>query len=240
MKISVITPTYNRGDLIAQTIESVQKSIFLPLDISIEHIIYDDASTDTTEEVVKSLPYSNIVYIKGEKNMGPSHARNVALSKASGDYIFFIDSDDILLQRALYYFTRAALEHPETVWFVSDFLHVDTNLSYRIGDDYYTWDFKNPQEMLAAIFKGEHFIQSNVFIKRSLIESVGGYDETMKLSEDLDLYIRFLLNGVMPRFVPTISHLHRFHSSNLSQGITVEKHMEEVKKLATKYNYYHE
>ena len=71
--LSIITTTYNRKDLLRQTIESVQKSIFAPLEVEWEHIIYDDGSTDGTEELFKNNLWPHVQYIKGKENKGPSH-----------------------------------------------------------------------------------------------------------------------------------------------------------------------
>src|SRR5579863_10072915 len=111
MKISIITTTFNRKGLIKETIESVRRSLPYPLSFEWEHIIYDDASTDDTSELFKnSLP--NTVYIQGTENKGPSYGRNRAVEIAMGEYIFLLDSDDIVLQRTLYNFVLAALANP--------------------------------------------------------------------------------------------------------------------------------
>ncbi|MES2436739.1 MAG: glycosyltransferase [Patescibacteria group bacterium] len=237
MKISVISTTYNRKDLLKQTIESVQKSIVAPLDsVEFEHIIYDDASTDGTEELFKDNPWKNVKYIRGEENKGPSYGRNRAIEACTGDYIFLIDSDDIILQRTLHNFAICALEHPQTQWFVSSFLHVDNDLKYIVGDDYYTWNFKDTHEMLTAIFKGEHFIQSSVFFTKDIFFKAGMFDENLSMGEDLDFFIRVLLLDEMPKFEAFISHLHRFHTSNLSDGITKEKHLKQIDFFREKYS----
>ena len=236
MKISIISTTYNRKDFLLQTMESVQKSILAPLEnVEFEHVIYDDASNDGTEEAVKKFPAENIKYIAGHENKGPSYGRNTAIEQCSGEYIFLIDSDDIVLQRTLYNFVKMARQYPDTSWFVADFLRVDKDLRYRIGEDYYAWDFKDTDEMLTAIFKGQHFLLSSIFFKKDIFDEVGGFDEHKSMAEDLDLCIRFLFKGHMPRFCAFISHLHRNHASAISAGITLDEHMKEVAILKAKY-----
>lgn len=236
MKISVITSTFNRINYLPQTIESVSASVLGPLaDIEIEHIIYDDASTDGTEEIFKSKTPSNIRYIRGTENKGQSYGRNIAIAQSTGEYIFLIDSDDILLQRSLYNFTRVALDYPMAGWFISGFLHTDENLAYLIGRDYYPWKFKDTKSYLGAIFKGEHFIQSNVFFKKSLFNEVSGFDVDLKMSEDLDLFVRFLLIGQLPSYCDFHSHLHRIHEHNMSKGITNHDHTRDIARLQEKY-----
>lgn len=235
MKISVITTTYNRKDFLLEAMESVQKSVLIPLGASFEHIIYDDASTDGTEKLFEHSKFNNVSYIRGEKNCGQSFGKNRAIEQAKGDYIFFLDSDDVLLGRTLYHFAKMAETHPETAWITSDFIHSDKNLAYRIGEDYYGWDFKSPKEMLEAIFRGEHFIQGNVFFKKEVFLALGGFDEDMRMAEDLDLFIRFLIKGNMPKYSPHISHIHRVHGNNLSIAETRERHMAHLLDLKRKY-----
>lgn len=237
MKISVITTVYNQKDFILETIDSVQQSLFAPYtDITWEHLIYDDASTDGTIAILRTITQPNIRCVYGITNRGPSHGRNMLMKEATGDYIFMIDGDDIILQRTLHNFIREAKNNPTSSWFIADFLRVDEQLRYLSGQDYYGWPFKSTQEMLAAIFRGEHFIQSNVFFKKSLFQEVGGFDETMKMTEDLDLFIRFLLKGHLPHYASFPTHLHRIHPRNLSTGVTFEKHQEHMRYLYKKYS----
>jgi glycosyltransferase involved in cell wall biosynthesis len=230
MKISIITPTYNRKDLLAENIATVQKSILAPYtDVTWEHIIYDDCSTDGTEEYVKSLSFPNLIYIRGEKNMRQSFAKNRAIEKATGDYIMVVDSDDVITQRALYHIATVIKKYPETEWFVTEYLHMDENLTYIPGKDYYGWHFKDTKEMLQAVFDGGHFIQSNAFFKKELWAKVQGFDETVHMGEDIDIYIKFLFQDKMPHYCPFITHLVRLHSQNMTVGIDQEKHLESLK-----------
>ena len=236
MRISVITTTYNRKDYLLETIKSVQDSILKPLEgVEFEHIIFDNGSTDGTDSLFKNQKFSNTKYIKENDNHGPSYGRNKAIAQMSGDYILPLDSDDIILQRTLYNFAKVAKEMPETAWFTSDFLRVDAEGRYIASQDYYGWDFNDPKMMLQSIFAGDHFIQGNVFFKKSLFDLVGGYDESMRMAEDLDIYIRFLLRGHLPKHQDFISHLHRLHNNNLSNGMTAEKHKIDVDTLKLKY-----
>lgn len=93
---SVITPTYNRADIIETTIQSVLSQDFA----NFEYIIVDDASTDNTESVVKSYKDLRIRYFKKE-NGERGAARNFGISKARGSYVCYLDSDDIYYENHL-------------------------------------------------------------------------------------------------------------------------------------------
>ncbi|MEO6729075.1 MAG: glycosyltransferase [Candidatus Dojkabacteria bacterium] len=233
MKVSIITASYNRKEYLKENIESVLALENDPLDIEIEQIIYDDASSDGTDELMSQYPH--IKYIKGLENKGPSFGRNKAIEQSTGDYIFVLDSDDIILQRTIHHFVKAALNNPQTDWFICDFIRVDKELRYKTQDDYYAWQFENTNAMLQSIFTGSTFIQHNVFFKKSLFIKAGGYAVERRMAEDLDLFVRFLINKSIPLTLPITSHLHRVHDSNLSIGVDKEKHLREVFIIHEKY-----
>ena len=90
--VSIIMPTYNCGRFISETINSVIDQTYTNWEL----IISDDASTDNTEEVVKKyLKDERIKYIKFDKNMGAAAARNNSMKLAKGEYMAFLDSDDL-------------------------------------------------------------------------------------------------------------------------------------------------
>ena len=91
--VSIITPSYNSAKFIAETIQSVQNQTHQ----NWEMIIVDDASSDETENIVLSIVQndSRIQFHKLSQNSGPAVARNTAIEKASGDFMTFIDADDI-------------------------------------------------------------------------------------------------------------------------------------------------
>lgn len=101
MKLSVITPVYNREDCISRCIESIIKN--LNDSISIEHIIIDDGSTDSTPTIVSqySKQYKHIKYFRFIENKGTNAARNQAISIATGDYCIILDSDDYFLDGSI-------------------------------------------------------------------------------------------------------------------------------------------
>ena len=96
--VSIITPSYNTAEYIAETIKSVQAQTYT----NWEMIIVDDCSTDNTDDVVKEyLTDVRIKYLKNEKNSGAAISRNYALREAKGKWIAFLDSDDIWLSEKL-------------------------------------------------------------------------------------------------------------------------------------------
>ena len=96
-KISIIIPTYNRGKLISKAIKSCLRQTYNLLEI----IVIDDCSKDNTKKVVKKIKDIRVKYIKLLNHKGASYSRNFGIKKAKGNYITFLDSDDIFLPEKL-------------------------------------------------------------------------------------------------------------------------------------------
>ncbi|MFO0704113.1 MAG: glycosyltransferase [Patescibacteria group bacterium] len=237
LTLSIVTKTYNRCAFLKECIDSVQllKNEPFEKEIKWEHLIYDDGSTDGTQDFCQNLRYPNVRYLRSEINEGIARAANKAISMCDSEWIFELDSDDFVPSRILHNFYNSFLEYSETKWFVMDFYRVDASGKYEFGQDYYGWRYRAPNSILQAIFNGEHFIQHNVIYKKELWDKVGKYDESFFMAEDLDLYIRFLLRGEMPVYLPIISHFHRNHDENISREVDFEKHKADLQKLFEKY-----
>ena len=89
--VSIITPSYNTADFISQTIECVLNQTYT----NWEMIIVDDCSTDNTKEVISKYNDTRIIYVENETNSGAAFSRNKALKIAKGEWIAFLDSDDL-------------------------------------------------------------------------------------------------------------------------------------------------
>ncbi|HEX8659234.1 MAG TPA: glycosyltransferase [Hymenobacter sp.] len=239
MHFSVITPTHQRRKLLPEAVASVRATVSVPLDFSFEHLVYDNGSRDGTvaylrEAAAQPGPPLRHWHSPGRQLAG--QARNHLIKEAApAAWIVPLDDDDILLQRTLHNYAAQIEAHPDRPWFVADFLRVDEHGRYLPNEDYYAWQFDTPADMLSAIFRAEHFIQGNVCFSRAFVDQVGGYDGTLAMAEDLDLYVRFLLAGQLPVLCPHISHLHRFHADNVSIGVDAEKHNADLRVIYEKY-----
>lgn len=236
--ISIVTKTYNRLPFLLECISSVQLIRNEPLNDNItwEHVIYDDGSTDGTYEHFQKHTYPQVRYIRSDQNRGIAKAANAAISTCDTEYIFELDSDDLIPQRTLYNVYHTLREYPNVPWIVADFFKISEQGVYQLGSDYYGWQFRDSIAALQAIFSAQHYIQHNVCYRKDVWERVGGYGEACVMAEDLDLYIRFLLHGHTPVYVPYISHFHRIHAGNISRGIDLETHKKDLAKLYQKYS----
>lgn len=239
VKVSIITPTLNRPNFLLENIRSVSNSVLVPIDIELEHVVIDLNDNNKTKQlleknnILNNNPYLN--YIQYGKRLLPSQARNLAISKASGEYIIVLDDDDILLQRTVHNFIELLRTSKKCRWAYSSFIKCDKELRYLQAEDYYGWQYANASEMLSSIFNGDHYMQGNVIFEKSLFEEVGRYDETLNMAEDLDLYIRFLLKTGLPGYNNFNSHIHRVHDANLSKDITKDIHKFKAREFKNKY-----
>ena len=179
-RVSVIIPTYNRGWIIKEAIDSVMAQDYRDFEL----IIVDDGSTDNTPDILNS--YRSDIMVFRQENQGVSTARNRGLAEASGRFIAFLDSDDLWLPQKLFrqveFFNKnpdAQICQTEETWIRKG---VRVNPKKR---------HKKPWGMIFESSLALCLVSpSAVMIRRSLFEEVGGFDETLPACEDYDLWLR--------------------------------------------------
>ncbi len=180
--VSVIIPTYNRRKVLARALNS----IFAQTYDNYEIIIIDDCSDDGTREWLTSLDDPRLHYIFLDKNTGPAHARNVGLERARGEFIAFLDSDDIWCPRKLEKQLKVFHEHPD--------IHVVYTRCIRIGKDgsYFAWPVRVYSGNILDELLVENIVvpTSSVMVRRECFNVVGGFDENFPSCMDWDLWVR--------------------------------------------------
>ncbi|HYH15021.1 MAG TPA: glycosyltransferase family A protein [Flavisolibacter sp.] len=176
--ISIITPTYNRRDLLQATIKSILAQTYTDWEL----IVMDDGSTDDTEQVMQRfLNDSRIRYYKKE-NTGQPHTLNVGFTHARGEFITFLDSDDEA--------------YPEWLATAHRNIKADTGIvclgairkftdGTEIKEGIYDYKFYND------IYKVK-FTCGSLFIRSSVFKAIGGYDIELKANIQTDLGYRIL------------------------------------------------
>ena len=178
--ISVVIPTYNRQRFIREAIRSVLYQTRSPAEI----IICDDGSTDGTEEVVMSMASTVPVVYKRQENQGPGAARNLGAASARGDWIAFLDDDDVWHPEKLAAQEDYVAAHPEVVFVYSHFEFID-EASHPMPMPT-KWD-----ELGLMIFDGNPpALPSTVLVKKDVFLEIGGFDVRLKHAEDWDLFVR--------------------------------------------------
>jgi len=178
--VSAIIPTYNRGWIIKEAVDSVMSQDYRDFEL----IIVDDGSTDNTPEILNSCRGDILVF--RQENQGVSAARNRGIAEASGRFIAFLDSDDLWLPQKLFrqveFFNKnpdAQICQTEETWIRKG---VRVNPKKR---------HKKPWGMIFEPSLALCLVSpSAVMIRRSLFKKVGGFDETLPACEDYDLWLR--------------------------------------------------
>jgi len=187
LDVSVIIPTYNSGKLVIRAIESILSQTLQPDEI----IVVDDGSVDNTEMLLQE--YIGVIKYLKQKNQGVSAARNYGIREASSTWVAFLDADDEWLPDKLKCQTDILLEHPELNW-CSGLSQISINGICNI--DPHTLKYLasiNNNAILAFTdaCKNGVFIHTNtIMIKKTLFSELGYFNESLKISEDRDLWWR--------------------------------------------------
>ncbi|SFM82698.1 glycosyltransferase family 2 protein [Marinobacter pelagius] len=226
-RISVITPVYNGSDFIEECILSVQEIS----GISFEHIIVDDGSTDNTREIVSKYPSIKLLC---QENKGATAARNYGLNHSVGEYVKFLDADDILDPTSL----KSQYEYCNS-------LSVrEISYGYRdvICRDGLSQGFrKRPCELLASSDL-VNLILRNIQISLPLypvaaLEEVGGFDESISGRQEWNLNLRLYSHGWRFVFWDGLTFRQRFHEGE--QRISNRKLFGTNEKLVLDNTYAH-
>ena len=178
---TVIIPSYNRADFIAKTIQSVLNQTCS----NFELIIVDDGSTDSTEKTIFSFKDPRIKYFKKE-NAERGAARNFGVSKAKGDYITFLDSDDLLYSKYLEEANLFIANNNEINIFHQLF-EVRNNSDKLIQ----AADYSNSNVFKSLITKGNFMACQGMFLKADFAKSnLFIEDRSLSGSEDYELWLR--------------------------------------------------
>jgi len=178
--VSVIIPTYNRGWIVKEAIDSVLEQDFPDYEL----IVVDDGSVDNTAAILKA--YRKKITVLRQDNQGVSAARNYGIAAASGRLISFLDSDDLWLPPKLSIQVKFFNDHPEAVinqtqerWFRNG---VRVNPKQR----HHKFSGMIFERSLALCLVSP----SAVMIKKRLFKTVGFFDENLPACEDYDLWLR--------------------------------------------------
>ncbi len=184
--ISVVIPTYNRKDLVVEATQS----ILLQEPKNFEVVIIDDGSTDGTKEYIDSLKLPVIVISK--KHGGISSARNEGIKYAKGEYIAFLDSDDVWLPTIL----KSQLEFLESnphIPLVYTDQYIESN-GEKLEKTRFSLSDTNHQERskfnLTGFMKNPPIHISSVMVRKSIFDEIGLFNEDLKIHEDTDMWNR--------------------------------------------------
>lgn len=206
-RISIITPSFNQGNFIEQTILSVLSQDYPNL----EYLVMDGGSSDTTLNVLKK--YSERIIWTSESDQGQTHAINKGLRRATGSIVGYLNADDLLLPGTLNKVMDVFINRPQTWWVTGKCRIVDEeNKEIRRPITVY----KNTLlglHTFSLLLMTNYISQPATFWRREALESAGYLDENLRYVMDYEYWLR-LYSKYPPVFIPEYLAAFKIHRSS--------------------------
>ncbi len=204
VKVSVLIPCYNHQNFISQTINSVMNQTFDDFEL----IIIDDGSKDNSVAIIKELQNKFKFKLISRSNRGLVPTINELLSLSTGEYYVIFASDDVMLPKRLEQQVKFLDSNLEYAVCHSGSERISANGSFIRTDN----KFRPSGHVFAELLKGNFIIAPTAIIRKSVLEDVGIYDESLQI-EDYDMFLRIAYKYPI-RYLPEILVQYRQHGDN--------------------------
>lgn len=208
-KVSVIIPTHQRANIVTEAIESVLAQTYNDYEI----IVIDDSSTDNTRETLQHYVDKNIIRYFYIEARSPAEARNLGIQHARGEFIAFLDSDDLFTPKKLEIQVEYLNKHPEMGFIHGGFSKFNENgidLGYRDTSKLSGWIYPDLFLEWSVLI-----MTSTVMVRVDTLNKIGGFDKKIVYAEDLDLWGRIARHYAVLGLPEQLTQV-RVHSGNLS------------------------
>ena len=221
LKLSIITPSFNQGRFLEETILSVLNQGYEPL----EYIVIDGGSTDESVSIIRRYE-DRLAHWESEKDRGQVHAINKGLERATGDVLAFINSDDVYLPGAFNAVMNHFADNRESKWVCGD------TIMFGHGHDTHLIRAVVPRSAAHCLSWAYRAPQPGHFWKTELVRS--GFQERWNYDFDHDMYVRLLLAGYKCDYLPVPMAAYRLHevSKTVAEG---HRQLEEFDQIAEFY-----
>ena len=225
--LSIITPSYNQAAFLDQTL----RSVISQREQVHEYFVYDGGSNDGSRELIEKYA-TQIDHWVSEKDAGQPDVLARGFARATGDYLAWVNSDDVYMPGALQRVREALAKHPE--WDVVTGWHVRMDGQSRMISAHRVAG----ESTKAARWGSFHPCQPTAFFRRSFYEKVGGVNPELHLVMDTELFFRMMDAGAVFGHVP--AYLAGFRRHGESKGVgTHQKYASEYDFLDRRYPHYH-
>jgi glycosyltransferase involved in cell wall biosynthesis len=230
MRISIVTPSFNQREYLAQTLQSVlgQQGSF-----DLEHLVVDGQSTDGSVELLRSNNDPRLKWSSG-KDSGQSDAINRGLRQVSGDVVGWLNSDDLYTPHSLAVVSQA-FDDSSVNWVVGRCQIIDSvgNI-IRPGITRYK-DRLLDRYSYESLLRENCISQPAVFWRRTFGERVGLLDESLHHAMDYDLWLR-MAKLDKPKILPQVTSQFRIHPASKSGRLNRERFNEDLAVAARHFN----
>ncbi len=216
--VSIIIPCYNARDYIREAVDSALAQTYQ----NIEIIVIDDGSTDDTKNILEPYITSGKIQYIYQQNKGLAGARNAGIRSAKGDFIAFLDSDDLFLPEKINEQMKILREHPEFGVCYSDLMHFTDPPS---GGDpaartFYHHRYRYSSGNIFEPLLHRQFVNPlTIMVRREIFDRYGVFNEALRRSEDWELWLRWAHAGVKFYYLDAILAEYRIRTvGNLSSA----------------------
>jgi len=196
-RISCVIPVHNGERYLAEAIASALAQTAPPAEV----IVVDDGSTDRSSQIARG--FGGRVRCERQPHRGVSAARNRGVRMAEGDLVCFLDADDLFVDRKLELQGQRFVERPEL------------ELSAALTENFWSHDIAEEERTHMSVMRSPwpRSIITWVF-RPALFERIGGFDEAMPLSQDVDWHMRAVNAGAVTETLPVVLSRRRLHRHN--------------------------
>lgn len=227
-KITIVTPSYNQGQFLEETILSVIGQGYPNL----EYIIIDGGSTDNSVEIIKKYE-KNLAFWVSEKDEGQSHAINKGFKRATGDILAWINSDDMYMPGALFYIAEKVENTNELGIYFSNCIHIQNKGTSVVS---YGSDVVKYSTLGLELF--DYIIQPSSFWTKTTWLKTGSLREDIHFGFDWEWFLRAKKTGI-PFFPGTKAiSIYRIHDQHKS-GTGGSKRHKELLSIYSEYNMFY-
>jgi glycosyltransferase involved in cell wall biosynthesis len=203
--VSCIVPVFNAERYLAEALDSILSQTYQPVEV----IVVDDGSTDGTAQVAAG--YGERITYLYQENSGPAAARNKGIDAAQGEFVAFLDADDVWHEEKLARQMARFEARPE----------LEICLTYI--QNFWGPEMKDEEDRL----RDHHFSKplpayatQAMLARRAIFDVVGRFDPTLPVLDDSDWFLRAVDEGVEIEFLPEVLIFRRMHESNISRDQT--------------------
>lgn len=208
--VSIIVPAYNAKKFVEETIQSALDQTYK----NIEVIVADDGSTDGTGEIVKGLiaKDTRVKYVY-QKNAGQSAARNAGIAAAKGEYVAFLDADDLFMPEKISRQVASLEANPEYGVSYCKIYHFFDDKP----DEKYWFEVPHPSgEIFPNLLRANFINPLSVVLKKSLLDKWGAFEPTFRRVDEQYLWLKLSYRGAKFLYLDEPSALYRVHRKSLS------------------------
>ncbi len=210
MKIDVIIPTFNRAHVLERAINSVLNQKYQDFNLT----IVDDGSHDETAHILKKYEGQKKILILRQENKGVSAARNLGIRNSNAPWISFLDSDDEWLPQKLQVQIDYLRKNPSCHFVHSDEIWIRNGVRINPKKKF----DKSNTDIFRRSLETCLISPSTVLLKRDFIQNMGCFDESLKICEDYDLWIKTMLETDVHYIPELLIKKYGGHSDQLSSA----------------------